>query len=71
MGQNVSEVMKHETHSITQFVRLESTLSNTRMVSASTLAASLPCPSTTMELHVTLVFKEVNVTVDDIYVTIE
>jgi hypothetical protein len=34
-------------------------------------SATLPCPSNTVELQVTIVFREANATVDNIFVTIE
>ncbi|UJR23035.1 hypothetical protein I4U23_026061 [Adineta vaga] len=48
-----------------------STMNNSRVIESSTIVASFPCPVNTVELQLILVFKEVNSTVDNIYVTME
>ncbi|CAF3404564.1 unnamed protein product [Rotaria sp. Silwood1] len=49
----------------------QSTLNITWFAQPSTFIATIPCPSTTVELDLTIVFREANATVDNIYVTIE
>ncbi|CAF0939130.1 unnamed protein product [Rotaria sordida] len=49
----------------------QSTLHITLFTQPSTFIATIPCPSTTVELQLTIVFQEANATVDNIYVTIE
>ncbi|CAF1507339.1 unnamed protein product [Adineta ricciae] len=49
----------------------QSTLNITRVTGFSVLVAYLPCPSAATELQLTLVFRAINATADNIYVTIE
>ncbi|CAF1525137.1 unnamed protein product [Adineta steineri] len=49
----------------------QSSFDKFRFIPPSIYAASLPCPSNTMELQVTIVFREAYATVDNIYVTME
>ncbi|CAF4144547.1 unnamed protein product, partial [Adineta steineri] len=50
---------------------IQSSFDKFRFIPPSIYAASLPCPSNTMELQVTIVFREAYATVDNIYVTME
>ncbi|CAF4249066.1 unnamed protein product [Rotaria sp. Silwood2] len=49
----------------------QSTMNIASFTSPSTFIATIPCPSITVELQLTIVFREPNTTVDNIYVTIE
>ncbi len=52
-------------------ILIVSSLNATSSTSPSKFSAILSCPSNTVELQFNIVFRQVNATVDNIYVTIE
>ena len=53
------------------FILVESSLDISSSTPIPKFSATLPCPSNTVQLVVTMIFRQVNATVDNIYVTIE